>query len=152
MKKDIKKKKALVIFLIILAVVILDQLMKYLVVKRIEPGGQISLINNFLYLTHVHNFGAAFSLFQGAAGLIIWFSVIVIGIILYFYDKLPDLKYAQASASLLLGGIIGNLIDRIRLGYVIDFIDFRFWPAFNVADIAITAGVIGLIIYFIKKR
>jgi len=103
-------------------------------------------------LTNVHNFGAGFSLFQGATQLIIWFSIIVIGIIVYLYDKIPRLLYVQLSTASLLGGIIGNLIDRFRLGYVIDFIDFRVWPTFNIADMAITLGVIGLIIYFLKKK
>jgi len=146
------KKKTLVISIAAIIIIILDQLIKYIIVKKLEPGRQITLINNFLYLTNIHNFGAAFSLFQGATQPIIWFSVLVIGLIIYFYDKIPKKLYVQLSTALLLGGIIANLIDRVRLGYVIDFIDFRVWPAFNIADSAITLGVIGLIIYFIKKK
>lgn len=150
--KPINKKKALVIFITTSAIIILDQLLKYLIIRKLEPGRQISLISNFLYLTHIHNFGAAFSLFQGETLPLILFSIAVIGIILKLYKKIPDKLYVQISTAFLLGGIIGNLIDRIRLGYVVDFISLTFWPSFNVADSGITLGVIGLIIYFLKKK
>jgi len=147
-----EKKKILVFSIAAIIIIVLDQITKFLIVKSLEPGKQISIISNFLYLTQMHNFGAAFSLFQGMTTLIIWLSIIVIGIILYVFDKIPRKKYVLVSTALLLGGITGNLIDRIRFGYVIDFIDFRIWPAFNIADSAITIGVIGLIIYLIRKK
>ena len=152
MKLTQDTKKALIISITALIIIILDQLTKYFVAGNLEPGTKIILIKNFLYITNVHNFGAGFSLFQGATQLIIWFSIIVVGIIVYLYDKIPKKLYVQLSTASLLGGIIGNLVDRFRFGYVIDFIDFRIWPTFNVADIALTAGVIGLIIYFLKKK
>jgi len=151
-QSPIKKKKALIFFLTSISVIILDQLLKYLVVKRLEPGRQITLISNLLHLTQIHNFGAAFSLFQGERLPLILFSIAMIVIIICLYKRIPNKPFVQVSTALLLGGIIGNLIDRIRLSYVIDFIDFKFWPAFNVADSAITLGVIGLIIYLLKKR
>jgi signal peptidase II len=81
-----------------------------------------------------------------------WFSIIVIGVILYIYDRLPKEKLVQIPLALVLGGTFGNLIDRFRFGFVIDFLDFRIWPAFNLADMAITIGVIGLIIYLLFKK
>lgn len=152
MKNTQGTKKALIISITALIIIILDQLTKYLLTGNLGLGEQIILIQNFLYLTNVRNFGAGFSLFQGATQLIIWFSIIVIGVIIYLYDKIPKKLYVQLSTASLLGGIVGNLIDRFRLGYVIDYIDFRIWPTFNIADIAITAGVIGLIIYFLRKK
>ncbi len=68
------------------------------------------------------------------------------------YEKIPKQRSIQFYVGLLLGGTIGNLIDRLRLSYVIDFIDLKIWPSFNLADAAITVGVIGLIIYFIRKK
>lgn len=147
-----ENKKALIISITAAIIIILDQLLKFIIVKRLEPGRQISLINNFLYLSNIRNFGAAFSLFQGERLPLILFSIAVIIIIIKLYKKIPNKIYVQISTALLLGGIIGNLIDRVKLGYVIDFIDFTFWPAFNVADSAITLGVLGLIIYFLKKK
>ena len=74
----------------------------------------------------------------------------MIGLILFYYDKLPKKKYVVVSTALIFSGAIGNLIDRIFLGYVVDFIDIGLWPAFNVADSAITIGAIGIIYYLIK--
>ncbi|MBW2977237.1 signal peptidase II [Candidatus Woesearchaeota archaeon] len=150
--KSIKNKKALTVSITSIIIIVLDQLLKYLIVKRLEPGRQITLISNFLHITNIHNFGAAFSLFQGETLPLILFSIAVIIVIIKLYKRIPKLLYVQISTALLAGGVIGNLIDRIKLGYVIDFIDFTFWPAFNIADSAITLGVLGLIIYFIKKK
>ena len=129
-------KKFTKFILIAFLIVVLDQLTKFIVV------------NNFDY---IQNTGAGFGLFQGNVHILIWISVIVIGLIFYFFDTIPDIKYVFYSVAFILGGTLGNLIDRIRLGYVIDFIDLGFWPAFNLADSAITIGVVGLIYYLIKK-
>jgi signal peptidase II len=83
--------------------------------------------------------------------LLIWISLMVIGAILYNYEKIPKENIPQISFALITGGAIGNLISRIFYGYVIDFIDFRVWPAFNIADSAITIGAVMLVIYFWKK-
>lgn len=131
------KKKVLVIFLTALLIILLDQLTKFLAEK---------------YLITIHNTGAGFGLFKDSTTLLIWFSIIVIGAILYSYDKIPEKTSIQLFVGLLLGGTIGNLIDRLRLSYVIDFIDLKIWPSFNLADAAITIGVIGLIIYLIRKK
>ena len=80
------------------------------------------------------------------------FLLLIIGIIIYYYDKIPKNKYAEISAALILGGAVGNLIDRVLRGHVIDFIDLRIWPSFNIADTAISIGAIGLILYLIKKK
>ena len=84
--KGIKKKKALVISITALVIIILDQLTKYLIVKRLEPGKQIPLINNFLSITNIRNFGAAFSLFQGETLPLILFSIAVVIIIIRFFN------------------------------------------------------------------
>lgn len=121
------------------AVVVLDQITKFFIMSN--PAAAV-----------VHNTGAAFGLFRGSAMLFVWFALIVIGIILYFYSKIPRKAAPQIFVAIILGGTIANLIDRIRLGFVIDFIDMKFWPAFNIADAAITVGVICLIIYLLKKK
>jgi len=111
----------------------------------------IPIINNVLHMTYILNTGAAFGIFKGMNLLLIWISIIIIGAILYNYDKIPKDTVPQIGFALIIGGAIGNLIDRIFLGHVIDFIDFRIWPAFNIADSAISIGAVLLIIYYWKK-
>jgi len=120
----------MVVLLISFIVVILDQLTKYL--ARI-------------YLPYTKNYGAAFGILQNYTLFLIVISIIVIIAILY-YSK----KYNFYSLGFVLGGTLGNLIDRIYFGYVTDFIDLGFWPSFNLADTFNTLGVIVLIIYFWK--
>jgi len=94
----------------------------------------------------------SFGLMQGQNAILIWLTVIFIGAVLYYYDKIPDKKAAIVLVALLLGGAAGNLIDRVMLGFVRDFIAFTFWPAFNIADAAITVGGIGIVIYLCQKK
>ena len=150
--KSTDRKKALIIFLISFSIILLDQLIKFFIIKKIPLNSSVTIIPKIFSLTHIHNYGAAFGLFQNSSQLLIWFSIIIIGIILYIYDKIPKEKIGQILVALVLGGTLGNLIDRIRFGYVIDFLNFKIWPAFNLADSAITIGTIGLIIYMIKRE
>ena len=140
--------KFLIGFFTALIIVILDQITKYFAKFISNP---IILIKDFFQLSFIKNTGAGFGILQGQVGLLIWFSVIVIGVILFVYDKLPSNKFVLIMVGLILGGTIGNLIDRIVFGFVIDFIVFGFWPSFNIADSALTIGVIGLVIYYWKK-
>ncbi len=144
------KSKALLISLITILLIIIDQLTKWIVSRNITNS--VVVIKNVLYLSFVKNSGAAFGILKGQTMLLIWFSVIVIGVIFFLFDKIPKNKLIQVFTALILGGTVSNLIDRLRLQYVIDFIDFKIWPAFNLADAAVTIGVIGLIIYFGKKQ
>ena len=126
--------------------VILDQFTKILIYIY-KPNFGISVLNIHL----VKNTGAGFGILQNQTFLLGLISLFVaIGIISY-YHKIPQEKYPQILVSLLLGGVIGNLIDRFFRKFVIDFIDFTFWPAFNIADAAITTVTIGLIVYYWKK-
>ncbi|MEA2036925.1 MAG: signal peptidase II, partial [Nanoarchaeota archaeon] len=99
----------------------------------------------------IQNTGAGFGILKGWNAILIFISLIIIGIILFNFDKITKEKPIYIPVALVLGGAIGNLIDRIFIGHVIDFISFTFWPAFNVADSGITIGAIWLIIYFWKK-
>ncbi|MFH0876042.1 MAG: signal peptidase II [archaeon] len=143
------KKKISFIFLITFIPIILDQLTKFIAVKNIAQP--VTIIKNIFYFSLVKNTGAAFGIFKNQTVLLIWFSVVVIGVVLYLMDDIPNKKIVQIFAALILGGTISNLIDRLRLGYVIDFIDFKIWPAFNLADAAVTIGCLGLALYIIKK-
>ena len=141
-----------VFFLTALLVVAADQISKIWIGAYSE--GQYIFEICFFRITHVQNTGAAFGLFQDQSFLLTIVAFIGIVLILLFIfpvsrhftflDTGPD----KLALGLVLGGTIGNLVDRLRLGYVTDFIDIGFWPAFNVADSAITIGVI-LFAYFL---
>lgn len=150
--KCTEKKKLFLFVLISSAVVLIDQLLKYFIAANMQPAESAAVINNIFHITYVQNTGAVFSLFKDSTTLLIWISVVVIGAVIYYYDKIPDKKYAVVSAALFLGGTIGNLIDRVRLGYVVDFLDFRIWPVFNIADSAITIGVLMMVVYLIREK
>lgn len=130
-------KKPIVFFVTALLVIFFDQLTKFLVKDL-----------HFV----VKNTGAGFGILANQYDMLIWISFFVIGLIFFYYDKIPANKFVQLSVGLILGGTIGNLIDRIRLNYVIDFIDLKFWPSFNIADSAVTVGVIILIAYMVKRK
>lgn len=123
------------IFLIALFVILIDQISK-LVVKK--------------FFSYEKNFGATFGLFRGQLWLFILTALIVIVLILYYSKKVKS--YAIIALGFLLGGTVANLIDRIFLGYVIDFISIFKWPAFNIADIANVVGVLLLLIYLVKTK
>ena len=141
------------IFLIVAPfVLVLDQLTKYFVNAHLAPYASITLIENFVHLSHVRNPGGAFGVLSWVhPKFFIVISGLAIGIVVVFFASLEKTQRLPATAlSLILGGAVGNLIDRVRLGSVIDFIDVHWhtlkWPAFNVADSAITIGVVLLII------
>ena len=128
----------------VLAVVLLDRLTKNFFSGFLDLNESIAVIPQILRFTLVHNTGIAFGFFKDCGAVFIIIPVILTGLLIYnifYYRNSPQLSRLYIVAfSLILGGAIGNLIDRISLGYVIDFIDFRVWPVFNVADSAITIG------------
>lgn len=139
------------LFVLPLAVVILDQFSKYIVVENMALGESIPIIEEVFHLTYILNPGAAFGLFAHNRLFFIAIAVIVIGIIIWARREILASPWeVKAGCGLFLGGAIGNLIDRARQGLVIDFFDFRIWPVFNIADIAICIGV-GLIIWNLLK-
>lgn len=129
---------------IVLFILFLDQLTKFLVTKNLFLNQSLPLIKGIFHLTPIHNRGAAFGILKNQAPLFICASLFAI-ILIYFSLKNNKHKkpYTYSlSLGLILAGALGNLIDRVCLGYVIDFLDFRIWPVFNVADSAITIGAI----------
>jgi signal peptidase II len=134
-----------------LGIVLLDQLSKWYIQAAIPLGHSIPIIPNYFAIVHVLNPGAAFGLMADRPWsfrnpFFIGISVLAVGFIVYYRHRgLHGHRLASLALSLILGGAIGNLIDRLRIGMVIDFIDVHYyqyhWPAFNVADSAITVGV-----------
>jgi len=136
-----------VLFIIAFLVVAADQLTKLWIRSNLLVGQSLPE-TGFFRLTHVHNTGAAFGLFYGQS-----FPLTVVGLVsvviillyaLFLHRRFPFLDYrlTNSALGLILGGIIGNLIDRLRFGYITDFIDVGIWPTFNIADSSIVVGVI----------
>lgn len=134
--------------ILILILIFVDQSSKFYITHNFSLGASEPVIDGFFNLTRVHNFGAAFGLFQGRQYIfaVIAFVTVVIGII---YIHRVRSKVAKIAVSLLVSGAIGNLIDRIRLGFVVDFLDFHgIWKyIFNIADVFVVVGAILLCVY-----
>ena len=139
-------------------IVLLDQFTKALVLKQLALYQSIVIIPGFLNLTHVHNPGGAFGFLASNGSILrplVFFgaAIFALGLILYFHHRTPgNYRFLSIALAMVFGGAIGNLIDRFRMGVVVDFLDVcigRYhWPAFNVADAAITVGV-GIFIFYI---
>ncbi len=133
-----------------LAIAIADQVTKLLVVTNIPMHSQVPVIDGLVHLTYVRNFGAAFSSFQGMQWLFVLIFLVLTAAILweYFKHPMPFTKLERWLIAAIYGGGLGNMIDRLRLGYVIDMIETEFitFPVFNVADCFITCGCILLVI------
>jgi signal peptidase II len=139
---------------IVFIVAIVDQAVKAIVVRRLYLGESITVLPGFLTITRIHNSGIAFGLFPGMPDLFMVVTLISMLAVLYFYLTVTPRGVAlTVGCALIMGGALGNLIDRFRMGYVVDYIYFSFWPAFNVADSSVTIGVALLIIsfFFIEK-
>ncbi|MGI6257662.1 MAG: signal peptidase II [Anaerovoracaceae bacterium] len=141
----------MVYFLLVIAVVVLDQVVKHLVVSFMSLHQSIPVIDGFFHVTYTQNTGAAFSLLQGQKLLLIGLPVflICVGLVYIYKHRNDKRKVLMISVALIVGGGIGNLIDRISLGYVVDLFDFRVFPIFNVADIFVTVGCALLCIYIL---
>ena len=137
-------KNSFLFIITAILIVIVDQISKYLI-HLFKPSFEFA----FFIIRYSQNTGAAFGIFQNATIFLAIISLIVASSIIWYYPKLEKEKtIVHLFFGLLLGGTIGNLIDRIARRYVIDFIGTTFWPFFNVADAAITISVIGLIMYW----
>ena len=131
--------------------VIIDQIIKYFVSAYLQPVGSVSVIDNLFSLTYVENKGVAFGMFSDMRWMFVTLTSVLLAIIIfYMFKKRPKGKFFYICAALIIGGGIGNLIDRIFYGYVIDYLSLSFFPPVcNFADYCITAGTIMLVIYLL---
>ena len=133
-------------------VFLLDQLTKYVTIQTLAVGHSFPL-RGFFRFTHVHNTGSAFGILQGLNTPLIFVSFIGIIVLALIYRSQPQPSVLlRLSLGLQLGGAFGNLVDRLRLGYVTDFIDIGPWPVFNLADASIVTGLILLVWLFTRRR
>jgi signal peptidase II len=146
-----KRRKYWVLLITCFCILLLDQWTKHVIQQTVPLYHRVEVIQGFFNLTHVRNSGGAFGIFGGeksgfGSALFIVVSLLAIGIVIFLFLKARDgEKHLSLSLSLVLSGAIGNLIDRIRLGEVVDFLDFYVssyhWPAFNIADTGICIGI-----------
>ncbi|MFN2483440.1 MAG: signal peptidase II [Candidatus Limnocylindria bacterium] len=145
----------LVLGLAAAVVYVVDQASKALVAGSLDIGARAPVVGNFLVLTHARNRGAAFSLLQGETVLFVAVTLFALGMIVFFHRALRDRGlWLHAVLGLQLGGALGNLTDRLRQGYVVDFVsagigDLR-WPTFNVADASLVVGIGVLVVYLLR--
>lgn len=139
--KGPRLQRDLMFFSIAILVFVLDQATKIMVRANLDPG-QSMPADGWFRFTFVTNTGAAFGLFQNQSVLLLVTTIIGVAAIVTYYLYPPvQTPVLTASLGLQLGGAVGNMVDRLMLGYVTDFLDFRVWPVFNVADSAIVVGV-----------
>ena len=140
-------------FLVTAGVVVLDQITKYLTVRFIPLYEHIAVLPGVVGLTYVRNTGAAFSSFEGMRWLFVLLFLVFTGALLweYFKKRLPFTRFERFCIAAIYGGGVGNMIDRLRLGYVVDMIETLFvdFPVFNVADCFITCGCIALLAHLV---
>ncbi len=157
MEKGVSYHKYIILAVTVIIVVLIDQWIKHLIISKFEWGESIDIIKSIFAITYVRNTGAAFGLLHRAPDyfkqpFFIIVPLIALFVISFIFVKNKDTLVAF-SLSLIIGGALGNLVDRMKLGFVVDFLDFHWkdfyhWPAFNVADSCI---VIGVFLIFIQS-
>lgn len=136
-----------------IAVLWLDQVVKWWATHSLSLDQSVPVLSPYFYLTLTHNTGIAFGLLEGRGWLTIPLTLCVAGGLVWYHYRRKPSRGVQLLTGLLLGGALGNFVDRIRLGYVVDMFDFVIWPVFNVADMAITCSLLGLMaLQFVGAR
>jgi signal peptidase II len=130
-------------------VLALDQAAKAVIEAHLVPGQDVDVLGP-LGLTLSHNAGVAFGLAGGAGAPLILITLVALGVVVYLFARNPARPGMWVATGLLAGGAIGNLVDRVRADAVTDFVDLPPWPPFNLADIAITAGVLLLVFVYLR--
>jgi signal peptidase II len=153
-ERDASSMRATVILAVTAGLIfVADQVTKALVVANLEEGERVRVIGDFVWLWRLHNDGAAFSLLPGAIWLFVPITILALGMVAWFHRQFRHRgPWIHLILGAVLGGTLGNLTDRLRLGYVVDFVsvgigDLR-WPAFNVADPSVVIGI-GLLVGYL---
>jgi signal peptidase II len=133
------------------AVVVLDQAAKAIVEESLVPGEQVEVLGP-IGLTLAHNEGVAFGLASGGGAALVALTAAALGLVAYLFSRSPAAPGRWAAVGLLAGGALGNLADRAREGAVTDYVDVLSWPPFNLADVAITAGVLLLAWTYLREQ
>lgn len=132
------------------AVLVLDQIVKAVVESELVPGEQVDLIGP-VGLTLAHNEGVAFGLAGGGALPLVAFALLALAFVGYLFTRNATVDWLWVAVGLVVGGALGNLVDRLRAGEVTDYVEIGSWPPFNLADVAITAGVAVFALVFLRE-
>lgn len=143
-----------VLFASVLGIILIDQATKYLIRSFLNPSEHIPLIPKILSLTYVTNTGASFGILKGMNVFLIVISMCIVAYLVYYTYRHRSQNNDPhfLPFALIIGGALSNIIDRLAYGFVLDFIQIPFWPAFNVADSVITLGVLVLIIQSLRNK
>lgn len=161
MKHNVKKNSALLWLILSIILIVLDQWTKHIAIQNLQMRESVTFIDGFWDWTLAHNTGAAFSFLADSGEWAHWFFVVmkiaVSAVLVVLLSRMPSRQWRDALPySLIIAGALGNLIDRFRFGYVIDFIEWYYrdyhWPVFNIADSCIVAGAIVLILFSFGKK
>ena len=149
--------KPAILLLTGMAILVADQVTKALVVAHVALGERVQLLGDFVQVVHAQNRGAAFSLFQGGSVFFLVVSIVSLGMVAYFHRSLRARPWwVHLVLGVVLGGTLGNFIDRLRQGYVTDWLSVGFgdlrWPTFNVADSSIVVGIGTLVLYLLLSN
>ncbi len=138
-------------WVVFLSVLFADQVTKVLVRTHFMLNESVPVLGNFFRFTYIENEGAAFGIFAGNKWFLVIISIVIMAGLLFFRSKVHKRPfYFEWGVALILAGSIGNLIDRLMKASVTDFFDFGIWPVFNIADIAVTVGVLLLALFVFK--
>lgn len=129
-----------------------DQLSKLFIINTMQLGESKPVISGFFNITYVRNQGAAFSMLEGKTWFFIVMAAIIVAVLLYYNMRYKLEPLLQITMGIIIGGALGNLIDRIYYGSVIDFFSISWWPIFNIADIAICTGGALVMVYLLKSE
>ncbi len=135
------------LWIVVVLGIFIDQLSKVWVVNTLPFGQTIPVIGDFFSLRYIHNEGAAWSILNGRVGLLTILTVVITIVVLVVWHRTPkEKKWMRFAFALLVAGAVGNIIDRVRLGYVVDFLQLPNWPIFNIADCLLVVSVVMLCI------
>mgnify|MGYP006293729395 FL=1 len=136
------------LLLMVILTLLLDQVIKQIILENFYLGESFPLIKNIFHITYVKNTGAAFGILQNQTRLFSILRILIIILLLYLRKEYLEKKLLiDVSLGLIIGGALGNFIDRIWLGFVVDYIDLQIWPVFNLADSAVVIGSILMTVY-----
>jgi signal peptidase II len=140
-------KNNLILFLLSVSIIVVERIVKFYITENLRLGESIPVMGNFLMITRSENFGAAFGILQGQNWVFIGASILVVLLVLYYYNEIIYDDLLVFASAFILAGTVGNMMDRLFFQHVIDYIDFSFWPTFNISDASLTVGVALLMIY-----
>lgn len=144
----------LALFVTALCIIVVERFIKYYIVEMLSLGESIPVIGETFMITRSQNLGAAFGIFQGFGWIFVAASIGVIIIFIVFYNRIIKDTWLIFASAFILGGSVGNMMDRLFFGHVIDYIYFSFWPTFNISDAALSIGtlILAIKIYYWEKE